>query len=318
VVPRNRLLSVGGTGARLLAPDGHRPGPHGQPREPGCKAPLGASDEAFELALTRKRHFEVASYGIDEEFQTIGSDPYMGINNLGLRVPYLPIASPQTRYLFNLASFTLADGQLARIVGFRMFWSLGVRLGAPGDQPYFVEQPVIQPAFHLADGNVSFHMRRIAHNEVPIPNQGPVVPPLRGMAFRMSDNPAMLYEQATPAGSFYVNIRAYTPPNLGRPWGTVLQSDMGTFYDQKTQWREHGAWHSLNIPVDGPAQYGFFASVRQTNAATRPVLTPPGTFYPGGLSAEEQFLLNFPFVEGESTGAIIWRVSGALVVELDA
>ncbi len=287
------------------------------------EVPLGASDEAFELALTRKRHIEIASYGIDEELQGLGGDPYRGLSNLGLRVPYLPSTGPDSRYLFNLASFTLAEGQLARVVGFRMFWTLGVRIGAAGGPYRFVEQPVYQPAFHLPDGNISWHMRRIAHHEVPIPNQGPVVPPLRGMAYRMSNNPALLYEQATPAGTFYVNMTAYTPPNLGRPWGTSLQNNLGTFYDQKSQWYEHGAWHSLNVPVDGPCTVMFAASVLQSNASSRVGLTVPDPFYAGGLSAEEQFLLNFPYVAsgGEdtpSTGAIIWRVCGALIVELDA
>jgi hypothetical protein len=320
----------GGGGSRDPSPapttpgGGHHHGPHHHHHQPwpggACEVPLGASDEAFELALTRKRHIEIASAGIDEELQALGGDPYQGLSNLGLRVPYLPSPGPEVRYLFNLASFTLAEGQLARVVGFRMFWTLGVRIGEAGGPYRFVEQPVSQPAFHLPDGNVSWHMRRIAHNEIPIPNSGPVQPPLRGMAYRMSDTPALLYNQATPAGTFYVNLRAYTPPNLGKPWGTSLQNNLGTFYDQKTQWNEHGAWHAMNVPVDGPCTVSFMASVLQTNAETRLALTPPSTFYPGGLSSEEQFLLNFPYVAsgaGTSTGAIIWRVAGALIVELD-
>jgi hypothetical protein len=280
--------------------------------------PLGSSDEAYDLALTRKRHIEIATTGIDEAFQVIGSDPFLAISNFGLRVPFLATSNPARRYLFNLASFTIADGQSVRIVGYRMFWSLGARIGAPGTTQRFVEQPVLQPGFHLPDGNVSWHMHRFAREEVPVLNQGPINPPLRNFAFRMSDGPALLYEAADVGGTFYVNLSTYVPPNRGRPWGAILQNNLGTFYDQKTQWREHGAWHAMDVPVDGPCTVAFFASVRQSNAVTRAPLPAPSPFFENGLSDEEQFLLNFPFVTGQSTGAIIWRVAGAFIVELDA
>jgi len=154
---------------------------------------------------------------------------------------------------------------------------------------------------------------------VPVLNEGPIVPPLRGLAYRMSDNPALLYETATPAGTYYVNAIDYVPPNTGRPWGAMLQNNLGTFYEQKTQWREHGAWHAMNAPVEGPCTVAFFASVQQPNpsALPSPPFTPPATFYSEGLSPEWQFIFNFPFSEDESTGVLIWRVAGALVVELD-
>jgi len=341
VAPRNsnKLLTVVGAGARISVPGApgvpraFSPGRPGGPRGGGsggdgggggdaggsaCSAPLGASDEAFDIALTRKRHIEIATTGIDELLQTFGGDPYLGVSNFGLRVPFLATSDPAERYLFNLASFTLAEGQSVRIVGYRMFWSLGVRLGAPGAQPRFVEQPVYQPGFHLPDGNVSFHMHRIGQGEVPKLNSGPIQPPLRNFSFLMSDGPALLYQASDVGGTFYVNLTTYTPPNLGKPWGAILQNNLGTFYDMKTQWREHGAWHAMDVPVDGPCTVAFFASVRQTDPVTRVALTPPAPFFPGGLSAEEQFLLNFPFVADQSTGAIIWRVGGAFIVEMDA
>jgi hypothetical protein len=280
----------------------------------GIGIPSGADAEAFNSAPDGRRRYEIFSSGIDETFQSVGVDPYLGISNFGLRVPFLPTAAPAKRYLFNLASFTLAEGQRAQIIGYRMFWSLGVRLG-PHNGPFtFIEQPVEQPGFYLPDGNVSWHMHRIAHNEVPVPNQGPVVPPLRSTAFRMSDNPALLFDTLNPDDStFYVNLLAYTPPNLGRPWGTMLKNNLGTMLDLRTQWRTHGGWHAMGMPVDGPCTVAFFASVQQTNAANRVV--PPLPPDINGLSDEWGFVLNFPTSTETSTGALIWRVAGALIVE---
>jgi hypothetical protein len=318
--------------AQAASPPSFTPGPGPTPFTPTppspyerAKAPLGGSDEAFLLGVARRRHFEVWSSGIDEMLQGVGGDPYRGLSNLGLRVPFRPTFDPDSRYLFNLASFSLAEGAKARIVGYRQFWSLGARIGPVGGPFRFVEQPVTQPNFHLPDGNVSWHMHRIGHHEVS--KQRRLVPPadyfnthkeLRSTAWRMSNNPALLFEQWTPSGSFYVNLTSYTAPNKGRPWGASLQNNFGTFYDQKTDWTEHGAWHALDVPVDGPCTVAFQASVLQTDPTSRVLLPVPNPFFPNGLSDEEQFLLNFPFIEGQSTGAVIWRVAGALAVELDA
>jgi hypothetical protein len=259
--------------------------------------------------LDRRRQFEVASAGIDEAFQLIGGDPYLGISNVGLRVPTLATSDQQKRYLFNTASFNIADGAKARVRGYRQMWTLGASVAGDAGGKRFIEQEVLSPFFHLPDGNVSWHLRVIGDGEIPRPGTGPN--DLRDFMFRMSDNPALLYETATVASPFYVNLTAYTPPNRGRPWGTIINSEQGTFLDQRAFWRDDHSWDSLDIPVDGPATIALFASVRQSNPQTRMAITPPAPFFPGGLSSEEQFLLNFP-------GAIIWRVAGALVVELDA
>jgi hypothetical protein len=279
-----------------------------------CGLPPGADIAAFSESVDRRRSLEVFSSGIDEAFQSVGSDPFLGTSNFGLRVPYMATPLPTQRYLFNLASYTLADGQQARIRGYRQFWSLGVKLGE-GSGPFtIIEQPVEQPGFYLPDGNVSWHMRRLGPGEVPVPNQGPITPPLRSLSFRMSENPSLLYETITPSGSFYVNLTSYTPPNLGRPWGTSLQNNLGTMLDQRTEWRTHGAWHSMDTPVVGPCTIAFFASVLQTNAAAREALPLPTDI--NGLSDEWSFVINFPFILGESTGALIWRVAGAFIVEV--
>jgi hypothetical protein len=123
----------------------------------------------------------------------------------------------------------------------------------------------------------------------------------------------VLYETATlpVLDQYYVDLTSYTPPNLGRPWGQPIRSGLGTFMDQRTEWRTHGGWHSLDAGVEGPCTVGMFASVRQTDPVARPKLTLPGTVAAavGGLSSEDAFIQNFP-------NAIYWRVGGSMIVEV--
>lgn len=271
-------------------------------------------DEPEITAFPRKR-IEIVTTGIDDALQGRGGSPYKGKNWIGLRVP-AHIVDDETRYLFMLASFSISYGQNARIVGFRQGWSLGLKQTLPGDAVRYVEQMVSDPWFKLPDGNISWHLRQMAidHPKASGLSRGAnVIPPIANLAFKQSDTPALLYQSATVASGFYTDLTDYVPPNLGRPWGEALAPNLHTFYDLKTEWRDSHAWSALDIPVTGPAKVQLFASVLQTDPATRTAIdlpVAPDPILEGGLSPEEQFLINFP-------DAIIWRVAGALAVELE-
>jgi hypothetical protein len=273
--------------------------------------------------MSARRRIEIPTTGIDEFFQIIGSDPFGSTSYVGLRVPTRPTATLAddngtnifaNRYLFTGAAYSVSDGSIGRIVGYRQLVTIGatqtVGEGSAA-QVREVEQLVTSPFWHFADANVSFHLRRLGppgSQGVPANTPGPT--DLRCFKFRRSDGPALLYETATVPLGYYVNLTAYTPPNAGQPYGTPLSDGhQGTFYDQRTEWRTHGAWHSLDVEVEGPDTIVAFISVAQTDPASRPVYTPPGTFFPNGLSDEEQFLLNNPT-------ARYWRVGFSLIVEV--
>jgi hypothetical protein len=253
-----------------------------------------------------KRVFEISSSGPDEFLQLIGGDPFGGSTGPGLRVPTLAI--PQTRYLFNACAFSIAEGSRARILGYRQLVTIG-QAGVPGIR--FVEQEVISPVWRFEDGNVWMGLRRLGPpNANGIPFQTPVpYPPLDGTAFRWSMGSSLLFESLTSPDSYYTHLSAYTPPNRGRPWGTPLDSG-NDWLSLQTQWRTHGAWNALDLAVEGPDTIGLAISVLQTDPSTRDAIQLPETFRPGGLSIEEQFLLNFP-------NAIYWRVGGSLIVEVE-
>lgn len=277
-------------------------------------------------AIARRR-IEIVSSGIDEYLQTQGSDPLGNISWPGVRVPgqaTSAFTNPQrSRYLFVLASFSLGERGRARIVGMRTSWTLGaVQTTVQG--PRVIEQLVTNPFFRLPDGNVSFHLRQSNPGEAVFPGNTEgtvalatppfVLPAMPNLVFKNSKEPALLFQAITysaPTTFYPQGVLAYTPPNQGQPYGRPLTTGYGTFNDLRTQYASGNDWGSIDLPVEGPATFQLFASVRQSNPATRPAVTLPlASYYSTGLSPEEAFLLNFPT-------AIIWRVAGTLAVEME-
>jgi hypothetical protein len=264
-------------------------------------------------ASRQRRRFELISRGIDDALQGITSDPFGSLSRTGLRVPAL-VNTPATRYLFQLASFEVAEGRRARVVGLRNGYSIGYRQANP---IYVNEFWVESPIWSFVDGNVSWHLRIMPLNFPFRPRPGPIAPPLQNFSFETADGSSLLYQVAgfpAPSG-FYTTLNRYTPPNRGMPWGNPLGASLGNFNDLKVKWNDGANWHALDLPVEGPCRVALFASVLQTmpnNGETgRPTLTVPGgtvATFPLGLGAEEQFLQKF-------TNAIIWRVAGGLMVE---
>jgi hypothetical protein len=279
--------------------------------------------------LERPRQVEIASSGFDEFLQLVGGDPFGGTNSVGLRVPTLatPALSAggaQLRYLFNLASFTVGHGACVRVRGYRQLATLGYAQPQGSEEDasvYVVEQEITSPFWRFNDGNISWHIHVFGGpnaSDVPKGTTAPFTDVVRDtVSYKRywADSPCLLYGPGSgiAPGGIYPNIATYIPPNNGKPWGSAIASHQGTFYDLRIPWRTHGAWDSLDIPVRGPATVAFFASVRQSNPMSRLSLTPPfdgKSVYTGGLSNEEQFLLNFP-------NAIYWRVGGSLILELE-
>lgn len=271
---------------------------------------------------------EILSMGIDEELQTVSGDPFRGLSSVGLRVPTLPsvrgIAS--ARYLNMLCGFTVPEGIRARIHGYRQLVTIGyLQAGSTNVAARVNEFQVTSPFFKFPDGNISWHIMEMGMNEPISPMRpghtrnmslvtpGPPLVPLRNLAWKMSDTPALLFQsvQTPNADPFYVDLTAYQAPNSGRPWGRPVASGVGCFYDLRTQWRESQAWSALDITIEGPSRVAFFASVAQTNPNGRVPITPNANDPSGAsLSLEERFILNFP-------NAIYWRVGGSLIVEYD-
>jgi hypothetical protein len=270
-----------------------------------------------------RRVLEFAANGFDENLQGIGQ--FYG----GIRIPTLPTSAVHGRYLFQLASFQLPEGIRAKIVGYRQSLSIGYVQNQDqpgGTQPYANEFPVTTSAWRFVDGDVTWHLRQLgALSNLGIPSQVlqtavPVPGTAASTAYRYasSGGSALLYESMALPGSLYVDLTAYTPPNGGKPWGVAVENggDFFTFYSLRTTHQTWGAWTSLDIDVEGPNSWGFFASVYQTNPATRQTLTIPTTVISSGIGPEEAFLANFPYKDtAVNPGAQYFRIGGSLIVE---
>lgn len=279
-------------------------------------------------ALGPKRS-EFTSVGIDEALQGVGSDGWGSQSWTGLRVPTLPTpaARPDLRYLFQLCSFQLSDGETCRIIGIRNGWSMGfnqvVNPGQATETHRIVEQWVEGPLFKGPDFNISWNLRKLTINEPRRANPAqvfdPVVGWLQGTAFQTSDTPALLYRTigGVAGNPFYTALVGYIPPNNARPWGRPLAADLGEFMDLKVKWSDASNWHALDIPVVGPARVVFYCTVQQSNPTTRTELVVPGgttANFPLGLSSDEQFLSKWAL---EVNKPIVWRVAGALAMRFE-
>lgn len=221
---------------------------------------------------------------------------------MGLPVPQNQPTNPANRYLFLLASAQFEAGQVARLVGMRQYLTIGQGVAGAGADAatYPIERPVVTPSWRFPDGNVSWLLRRYDIR----PNSNANEFNRSGQSYLMSGTPSLLYVNSPQ------QIGGYSPPT---PPGNVVMPDLGNFHDIRFPWADDHAWDSLDIEIKGPCTIGFFASILQTNPATRPTLNltqPP----PGGyecIPPEEAFILNF-------TGSAYTRVAGALIFEQQA
>lgn len=263
--------------------------------------------------MTRRR-FEVSTVGADEANQGLTTDPFLPATNptsLGLRVPpVLPGVAQgyQPRYLFLLARRVLS-GRPTRLLGIRQGLALGQLAGVPE------EFLVTSPFWHFIDGNVSWHLV-IEPNEEFVETR----PTTDAASFAFGDAtaPAMLYAKGTtydPAsvnpqsGAPYyydIGLKTYVAPQRQGMWSPI--AGFGNMKDIRFPWNEATNALAIDEEISGNNKISLYASVLQTNPATRTAPSLPSPTWPSGLSRESAFLANFP-------NAIYWRIFGSMLFE---
>jgi hypothetical protein len=266
--------------------------------------------------------WEINASGIDESLQGLSSDPFGGTPAVGpgLRVPAL-IPANGARYLFQLAAVDVDPRNSVHVIGWRQLVTIGMNVfaEAPAANLLPIELQVTSPQWHFPDGNWSFHL--VAEPYFLYSNQNPVAPNFA--PFRTS-GAALLYgsaafsagnfNPATGAPYYYpVGMTAYAPPTDIIPtWEEI--AGLGNVHDLRAPYRVATGWDSLDIVVKGPRRLCLYASVLQTNPATRPTPLVPSSA-PIGMPPEDAFVSAYSGVAGEGTGPIIWRVGGSLILE---
>jgi len=244
--------------------------------------------------------YELSTQGFDPAFQDVASDSSGGGYNVGLVIPQTPplVNLPKNRYLFLLAYAQFAANERAKIIGMRQLVTIGQYVPEDPQDPnsalYSLEMEVETPFWHFTDGNITWYLQRIPQVSYPIRNAANA----EGLQYRYGQTPSLLFQDPPPA---------YVPPNGGRPYGVPLTPDLSGFHDLR--FREKYSSKYFEIPIVGPCDVALYASVQQTDPATRTTLTLPEGVLPSALpNKEDQFLLNFP-------EAVYRRVSGSFIVE---
>lgn len=241
----------------------------------------------------------------DANLLGIGSSPYQGdVGYVGIRVPSIPTVDQAHRYFFRLLGIQVMNNRVLIVRGLRQLLTIGAIVKVPDSNcvGVDVELEVTSPAWHFMDGNVSWHLRWEndfqSRLSVFDPNQLPGTSPcMSGL------DPALMYN---PPLTPYVPIGAGVPPG-------VSVDALGTWHDMRFPWDETH-WE-LSIPLKGPGTLVFYASVHQTNSATRcPILIPaPAIGGLGALRPEDQFVAAY---EQSGQNVTYSRIGGALTVEL--
>jgi len=279
----------------------------------------GGVGEGLRTSLCKGR-YEIVTAGPNPEFGFIGSDPWNTNAYTGLVVPSTPTASLGGRYLFVLARATFGSGEVgAKLVGVRLYAEMVARVlagtsplittapppGPPAGSTVTFRKEIRSPLWHPPDGDISWHVMVINRQRRDTRN------PLNaeGLVYQDSFSPAMLYQSI--AGPTLAPT-AYVPPNGGQPWGVPIAASLGNIHELRYRSRTDQSERALSIPVPVPCDVVLFASVRQNDPTTNPILQNTTTLQQqqfAALCREDQFLTAYaPFAQyGSIYGALTFE-----------
>lgn len=268
------------------------------------RAGLGAASTPAFLAGNDPRWatravVELATQSFDADMLGVGSSPWRGdVASLGLVVPTVATPDQTRRYLFRLLAAEIPNGKAMIIRGIRQLATIRAFGRAAVDcvaVPFELE--VTSPGWHFFDGNISWHLRwepNLYSPESVFDPAGP--PPALSPSMSGTDSALLYIPPSLP----------YFPPGAGIPPGADVEF-LGTWRDMRFPWTSTD-W-TLAIPLVGPGILRYYASVHQTNAATRCPLGPIGATVG---RPEDRFVAAF-----QADGQVIYgRVAGALSLEL--
>lgn len=168
--------------------------------------------------------------------------------------------------------------------------------GSPSQQ-FPVKLVVDSPTWRFVDGNVMWALRRIRPTDPGFYNSANA----DGLQWRMGPSPAQLFESVGPP---------ILPPFNGQLPGDAFEPNLAQFYDLRFPWQSNNAARILRVPIVGPCTIALFASVMQTDPATR--LQMPGTkpfSTDTGISREDAFVANY------GSCARYSRIAGSLIFQ---
>lgn len=173
---------------------------------------------------------------------------------------------------------------------------------------YPLETQVGSPWWKFTDGNVLWGIRRLVRPQL-IGNAADGTFGGTPVKFRWSTTPAQLFEA--------IATGVITPPWGGLFPGEPLTADLGRMNDiRNAEWQKPT---ETDVWCEGPCNVAFFASIQQTNPATR-LGSPPANVTPlttiNGATKEDSFVQAYNATPG-SGGVTYKRIAGSLIFEMD-
>jgi hypothetical protein len=245
-------------------------------------------------------YMEISSHARDPNKNGIGTSFNNDAGGTFLPIPRAPSTSNENRYLIRLCGWPIPPGRSARVQSLAQYVEIGDFLPLPNQGGvYPLRRQVFAPNWSFTDGDVLFGLR-----VMPTPYyQQMIVDPLQPEGYSTNINgtsSGILYLPNKPGGGPV----PYAPLNGGIFPGSPV-GDLGMIHDLRSVWGQNKMY--FNYTVDGPSQIVFYASVKQTDPATR-VNIPQGAPAPG-LPVEDLFVQSYP-------NAIYTRVGGSFTMEI--
>jgi hypothetical protein len=257
--------------------------------------------------------YEIATAGPNPEFGFVGSDAYDTNAYTGLVVPSTPSAAiGGARYLFLLARASFQTGQQGvRLVGIRQYAEAVARIpagtspltstspppGSPVGSTVTFRREIKNALWHPPDGSISWHVMIVSKGRRDTRNPANA----DGLIYQDAKSPALLYQSLAP----------YVPPNGGRPWGRPIGASLGNIHEMRYPWRTDQSERTIDIPLPLPCDVALFASVRQNDPTTNPILASGTAMQFAALMPEDRFLTAY------SAFAQYGSIAGALVFDLN-
>lgn len=248
----------------------------------------------------RRERVIVSSSQIDAGLNLVGGSPFPGdMTASGVPIPPEPTVSQDTRYLVRCCGIGLNAGEKAIIKSLALQLTIGADVDQEDGTVIPFEIPVLTTGWRFTDGNVTFHLRHVNDGR-PIKSEP--------HDFAWGTYPMQWSRNGLSSiilGRVVDGI--YEPLNAGMPYGNGV-GGLGTIHDVRWPVMPPPT-NDLDLEVEGPGEVVVYASVHQTDPATRAI-------YDGSLDISHAVCREDWFAHRFQRATRYWRVGANMVVDI--
>ena len=248
----------------------------------------------------RRERVVVSSSQIDAGLNLIGGSPFPGdMTASGVPIPAEPTVSQDTRYLVRCCGLSLNAGEKAIIRSLSFQLTIGADVEQEDGTFVPFEIPVLTPGWRFPDGNATFHVRQV--NDGRPTKSDPHQMAWGAYPMQWSRNGLSSVILGRVVDGFY------EPLNAGMPYGTGI-GGLGTVHDVRWPVMQPPS-NDLDLEVQGPNEVVVYASVHQTNPATRVI-------YNGSLDISHAVCKEDWFSHRFERATRYWRVGANMIADI--